>query len=97
MSSIGLFDVKGLTAPDPSMQIVSPLFDKVTISLNKDYYKGEKFVIRSKGNSDRNMYIKSMRLNGKDWGTVQLPWSCLTEGGELEIEMSDVPDTGLTR
>jgi len=97
MASIGLFDVKGLTAPDPSLQIVSPLFDKVTISLNKDYYKGEKFVIRTKDNSDRNMYIKSLRLNGKEWDTVRLPWSCLTQGGELEIEMSDVPDTGLTK
>ena len=97
MASIGLFDVKGLTAPDPSLQIVSPLFDKVTISLNKDYYKGGKFVIRTNGDSDRNMYIKSMRLNGKDWDTVQLPWSCLIQGGELEIEMSDVPDTGLTK
>lgn len=97
MASIGLFDVKGLTAPDPSLQIVSPLFDKVTISLNKDYYKGEKFVISTKDNSDRNMYIKSLRLNGKEWDTVRLPWSCLTQGGELEIEMSDVPDTGLTK
>lgn len=97
MASIGLFDVKGLTAPDPSLQIVSPLFDKVTISLNKDYYKGGKFVIRTNGDSYRNMYIKSMRLNGKDWDTVQLPWSCLIQGGELEIEMSDVPDTGLTK
>ena len=34
MASMGLFDVKGLTAPDPSFQLCSPLFDKITISLN---------------------------------------------------------------
>lgn len=97
MASMGLFDVKGLTAPDPSMQIGSPLFDKVTVSLNQDYYPGRRFVIRTSGNSDSGMYVKSMRLNGKDWNTVQLPWSELTKGGELDIEMSDVPNTGLTK
>lgn len=45
MSALGLFDVKGLTEIDPKFQIGAPLFDKVTVRLNKDYYPGEKFVI----------------------------------------------------
>ena len=44
MSALGLFDVKGLTEIDPKFQIGAPLFDKVTVRLNKDYYPGEKFV-----------------------------------------------------
>ncbi|MET0242715.1 MAG: GH92 family glycosyl hydrolase, partial [Flavitalea sp.] len=35
ISSIGLFDVKGLTDINPSFGIGSPLFDKVTIKLNQ--------------------------------------------------------------
>ena len=38
MSALGLFDVKGLTEIDPKFQIGAPLFDKVTVRLNKDYY-----------------------------------------------------------
>lgn len=48
MSALGLFDVKGLTEIDPKFQIGAPLFDKVTVRLNKDYYPGEKFVIEAK-------------------------------------------------
>ena len=36
MASMGLFDAKGLTAPDPTFQIGSPLFDKVTIYIEED-------------------------------------------------------------
>lgn len=36
MSALGLFDVKGLTEIDPKFQIGAPLFDKVTVRLNKD-------------------------------------------------------------
>lgn len=39
MSSIGLFDVKGLTEINPKFQIGSPLFDKVVIKLNKSIIK----------------------------------------------------------
>lgn len=35
MSALGLFDVKGLTEIDPKFQIGAPLFDKVTVRLNK--------------------------------------------------------------
>ena len=51
MAGIGLFDVKGLTAIDPEMQVGSPLFDKITIQLNPDYYKGKQFVIETENNS----------------------------------------------
>lgn len=95
LASMGLFDVKGLSAPDPSFQIVSPLFDKITISLNPDYYTGKEFVIETVGNSDSNIYIKEIRLNGQKMDTVQLPFSEIAKGGRLTIEMSDVPNTEL--
>ncbi len=59
MSAIGLFDVKGLTSPDPAFQVGSPLFDKVVISLNPDYYTGCEFVIETAGR-EGGIYIDSM-------------------------------------
>lgn len=64
----GLFDVKGLTASEPSLQIVSPLFDNMTVRLNRDYFPGKEFVIKTNGNSIDNihiyMYVSRARLNG---------------------------------
>jgi len=97
MAALGLFDVKGLTSPDPSFQIVSPLFDKITIKLNQDYCEGSEFVIETVGNSDENIYIKSLELDGKPKDSVQLPWSDVAKGGVLRIEMSDVPSETLTK
>lgn len=61
MASMGLFDAKGLTAPDPTFQIGSPLFDKVTIRLNPDYYTGKEFVIET--TATRRRITISVRWN----------------------------------
>ena len=58
MSALGLFDVKGLTEIDPKFQIGAPLFDKVTVRLNKDYYPGEKFVIEAKKQAVGDCYLQ---------------------------------------
>lgn len=96
ISSMGLFDVRGLTSPNPSFQIGSPLFDKVTIKLNKNYYTGDKFVIETKNNSKENMYINSMKLNGQEHTTIQLPFDEVVKGGRLYLELSGIPNTGIT-
>lgn len=57
MAAMGLSDVKGLTASEPSLQIVSPLFDKMTVRLNRDYFPGKEYVIKTNGNSIDNIYI----------------------------------------
>ena len=95
MSSMGLFDVKGLTEENPTIQIGSPLFDKITIRLNPDYYKGKKFIIETKNNSGRNMYIRAAAFNGKAYNSVQIPFKKLTEGGKLVLEMDDNPNKSL--
>ena len=42
MAAMGLSDVKGLTASEPSLQIVSHLFDKMTVRLGRDYFPGDR-------------------------------------------------------
>lgn len=75
MSALGLFDVKGLTEIDPKFQIGAPLFDKVTVRLNKDYYPGEKFVIEAKKQAVGDCYLQDISLNNRPQDTVQLPFS----------------------
>ena len=62
-ASIGLFDVKGLTGSNPSLGLVTPLFDKITIHLNKEYYRGKKFVITKTGNTGCDAYVNQYLLN----------------------------------
>ena len=92
MSSIGLFAVDGLTSPDPSFSIGSPLFDKVTINLNSQYYGGEEFVITTKNNSKQSVYVKpSKRINGKQSTAGSIKFSDVVSGGSLELTMSKKP------
>lgn len=92
ISSMGLFDIKGLTDPNPSFSLGATLFDKVTIHLNKDYYEGDKFVIKSNAgantasdNSENGSYVKSYLLNGKKLEGQRISFSDVVKGGELEV------------
>ncbi|MDD2954147.1 MAG: GH92 family glycosyl hydrolase [Parabacteroides sp.] len=91
ISSLGLFDMKGLTDMNPSFALGSPLFDKITIRLNDRYYKGKEFVIETRNNSKQNDYVQSMDLNGKPWTEIHLPFSEIVQGGHLMLDMGNQP------
>lgn len=91
ISSLGLFDVKGLTDINPSFALGSPLFDKITIQLNNTYYKGKEFVIEARNNSSENAYVQQFRLNGEELQETRIPFSAITNGGRLELEMGNAP------
>lgn len=96
MSALGLFDVKGLTEIDPKFQIGAPLFDKVTVCLNKDYYPGEKFVIEAKKQAVGDCYLQDISLNNRPQDTVQLPFSEVVKGGKLVLGLGASPNEELT-
>jgi predicted alpha-1,2-mannosidase len=87
MASIGLFDVKGLTEINPSFQIGSPLFDKITITLPE----GKEFMIEAIHNSEENIYIQDMMINGVRCKDLTIPYSDIVNGGTLTLSMSDMP------
>ena len=91
ISSLGLFDMKGLTDQAPSLALGSPLFDKITIRLNDRYYKGKEFVIETRNNSKQNDYVQSMDLNGKPLTDTRIPFSEIVQGGHLVLEMGNQP------
>ncbi|MDE7397629.1 MAG: GH92 family glycosyl hydrolase [Muribaculum sp.] len=71
-------------------EITSPVFDRVEISLDSDYYPGRKFIVIAHGNSPENVYIKSLRLNGESLDRLWITHSEITDGGILEMEMSSI-------
>lgn len=91
ISSIGLFDVKGLTDIKPTFGIGSPLFDKVTIKLNNKYYKGKQFIIETKNNSGTNIYVKCFKLNGQLLHRPFISFADVVKGGKLSLQMSPKP------
>ena len=92
MMAIGLFQVRGGAEIDPVYEITSPIFDRVTIHLDPDYYPGQKFVIVARNNSARNRFIQSATLNGR---SLTRPWFYhreLVKGGELELVLGPEPN-----
>jgi predicted alpha-1,2-mannosidase len=92
MGAIGLFDVQGGAAADPRMQLSSPLFDKVTIQLNNNYYPGKTFKIINNNNSPANIYIQSAQFNGKKVDRPSLSFKEIVKGGTLEYTVGNKPN-----
>ena len=90
ISSLGMFDVKGLASIEPTFALGSTLFDKVTIQLNKDYHPGDTFVIEAKNNNKNNVYVKDYILNGQKLSHPEVKFKDVVAGGKLEVTMDSV-------
>jgi predicted alpha-1,2-mannosidase len=77
---------------DKRYEITSPVFSKVTIALDKQYYTGKQFTIVAKNNSTENIYIQSAKLNGKPYDKCYLMHSDIIAGGTLELQMGKEPN-----
>ncbi|MFT6190985.1 MAG: putative alpha-1,2-mannosidase [Polaribacter sp.] len=89
---LGLFEMRGGAAIKPIYEIGSPIFDKVTIKLNKEYYSGKEFVIETRNNSSKNRYVQSSTLNGETLNNAWFYHDELIKGGKLILNMSDTPN-----
>jgi predicted alpha-1,2-mannosidase len=92
LMAIGLFDEAGGAALKPTYQITSPLFDRVTIRLNPDYFPGQTFTIVAHNNRPENIYIQSARLNGRVLQECSFSHAELVRGGQLELELGPQPN-----
>jgi putative alpha-1,2-mannosidase len=93
MAALGLFDVQGHAAMNPTFQFGSPIFNKVTIQLDPKYYSGKELVIETTGNSKENVYIQSLKLNGAPVENNWIDRNELMKGGKLIFEMGNQPNT----
>ena len=92
MSAMGLFQMDGGASGRPFYEISSPLFQKISIKLDANYFNGQKFVIETKNNSDENRYIQSAMLNGKPLDRFWFYRSEIQNGGHLVLEMGPEPN-----
>ncbi|MFI5735927.1 GH92 family glycosyl hydrolase [Kribbella sp. NPDC051587] len=83
-SSLGFYP---LQVGSPTYAIGSPLFKKATVRLPG----GKKLVVSAPNNSTKNVYVKSVRINGKKWTSTNLPHALIAGGGKIEFEMTDKP------
>jgi predicted alpha-1,2-mannosidase len=94
MSAFVVFSMMGfypVTPTVPAYDIVSPVFEKVTIHLRN----GKDFVITAPHASRQNKYVQKIVLNGKPLDRVWFRHSDLAQGGTLELTMGDTPNMQL--
>lgn len=84
-SALGFYPV---TPGTPEYVIGSPLFDKVTLTLED----GKTFVIQSDNNLDANPYIQQALLNGKTLNRSWLDHHEIQAGGTLNFDMGATPN-----
>jgi predicted alpha-1,2-mannosidase len=72
-------------------ELTSPVFNKVTIALDKRYYKGKTFTIIAHNNSPENVYIQSVSLNGKVLNRLWITHEEIINGGVLEFILGKTP------
>ena len=80
---------------DQKYMLGSPLFPKVEIRLNPEYYNGDTFTIISTNNSSENVYVQEVYLNGKELKRPYIFHQEITRGGELVFEMGNSPNKDL--
>lgn len=92
LMAIGLFNIQGNQAVTPVYEITTPIFDEITIKLDKKYYEGEYFTIKTHNNSEKNTYIDKAQLNGNEWNDFWFTHKTFQKGGILELWLSDKPN-----
>ena len=85
LSSLGFYPVN----PAQGKYVFgSPLFDEAIINLEN----GKKFMVKTINNSDDNIYIQSVNLNGKLLDRNYITHQEIIQGGVLVFDMGDTPN-----
>jgi len=84
-SSIGLYPFNPALA---EYEIVSPLFKKSILNLPNN----KTFIIEAENVSDKNIYIQSASLNGKEFNQTSISHKNILKGGELKLILGSNPN-----
>ncbi|MBT3383735.1 MAG: glycoside hydrolase family 92 protein [Prolixibacteraceae bacterium] len=80
---------------DNKYMLGSPLFSKVEIKLDPNYYDGKTFKIIAINNSSENIYVQKVSLNGNELKRPYIFHDEITKDGELVFEMGSSPNKEL--
>lgn len=67
----------------------APLFKKATLH----FENGKSMVIEAPANSDTNIYLNKLQINGQESTKNYIDFETLRNGGRMECEMTDRPNT----
>ncbi|WP_291871436.1 GH92 family glycosyl hydrolase [Maribacter sp.] len=84
MSAWAVFSMMGIypvTPAEPKYAITTPMFDKITMHLNTDYYPNKKLVIEKVGHGK----INNIKVDGKSKRTYFITHQELVKGNQLKI------------
>ncbi|OCN06357.1 hypothetical protein A4S06_01175 [Erysipelotrichaceae bacterium MTC7] len=84
-SAMGLYPV---SMGNDEFAIGSPLFDKMTVHLEN----GKDLTIIANNNSDENVYVQSLKVNGENSTRSYIKTSEVQNGGTLEFTMGSEPN-----
>lgn len=90
MSAWYIFSALGFYPIAPgslNYELGSPVVVKATINLEN----GKTFLIKTSSQSDKNVYVKKVLLNGKQLNRTYITHDEITKGGEIEFFMSATP------
>lgn len=83
-AALGLYPLR-MGAPE--YVIGSPLFKQARVRLPG----GGTLTVNAPQNSPENVYVQSLRLNGKPWRKTWLPHAAIAKGATLDFEMGPTP------
>ncbi|MFD2728380.1 GH92 family glycosyl hydrolase [Enterococcus camelliae] len=85
LSSLGIYP---LNVGSNEYAIGSPLFTKATVHLEN----GKDLTISAPNNSDKNIYVQNVKVNGKSQTKNTLTHEQLMNGGTIEFDMGSEPN-----
>jgi len=84
-SALGFYPV----TPAVNQYVIgTPLFNKATLHLQN----GNTFTINSYNNSNTNFYIKSAKLNHKNYENTYIDFDSIQKGGCLDFNLGNIPN-----
>ena len=84
LSSVGLYQEE----PAGGKYIIgSPLFNEAKINVGD----GKTFIVKAVNNSDKNIYVQSITLNGKRYEKSYIDYRDIVAGGTLTLVMGSQP------
>jgi predicted alpha-1,2-mannosidase len=84
-SSLGFYPVFPASG---NYVIGSPLFDRATIKLGNN----KNFTVLTVNNTEKNIYIQQVELNGQEYGKSYIRHQDILNGGTLRITMGNEPN-----
>ena len=85
LSSLGFYPVN----PSNGVYVFgSPVFDNAKIELGNN----KSFTVKTVNNSQKNIYIQSVKLNGVDYKNAYITHKDIIKGGEIEFKMGSNPN-----